>query len=153
MPSIEEISFKNIITVKLINGQSGEIIKTVSQPNTVTTLGKNLILDILGGNNNIISHGAIGTSSGLTSTGSTLLKSELARTTLVYNRVGQTGTFSVFFNTGQGNSTITEVGFFGGTSSFTSTNTGVMMNRILLSSPVTKTNAYALTIDLDMSIT
>lgn len=148
---ILKLKFNNKIKATLKDAQTGEIINTVVTPNTVTNTGKQLLLDSLGETNIGIMHGAVGLGAGSTSAGTILLKTELARNPSIYVRAGQTGTFSVFFNTAQANSgAITEIGFFGGTSSYTSVNTGLMFNRILLTSGITKTSNYTLTVDLDV---
>lgn len=148
----ENLKFNNIIRCTLLDAQTSEIIQICEQPNTVVNTGKQLVLDIMGGVNTQIKHGAVGNClSGTTSAGTVLLISEIARTPCVYTRAGQIGTFSVFFNTSQASGIIKEVGFFGGTSSFTSTNTGIMFNRILLASGINKNNNYTLTVDLDVT--
>jgi len=153
MPSIENLEFKNKIIATLKDAQTGEVINTITIPNTVTNTGEQLVLDCMGGLiTKYIKYGAIGGGGASTSAGTILLVTELARNPSIYTRAGQVGTFSTFFNTAQANSgTIIEIGFFGGTSSFTSTNTGTIFNRIILSSGITKTSNYTLTIDLDCS--
>jgi len=152
MSILEQLKFKNKITVKLNNAQTGQCISTTTMPNIVTNSGKQLTLDALGGiASRYIKHCAVGHSGGTASAGSVLLVCELTRNAPVYTRAAEIGTFSAFFNAAQANSgQIKEIAFFGGTSSFTSTNTGTMFNRILLTSGITKTANYTLTIDLDI---
>jgi len=152
MPSIEKLEFKNKIIATLKNAQTGEVINTITTPNTITNTGEELVLDAMGLGDRYIKHCAIGTGGASTSAGTILLTTEINRGASIYTRAGQVGTFSTFFNTAQANSgPIIEIGFFGGTSSFTSTNTGTIFNRIILSSGITKTSNYTLTIDLDCS--
>lgn len=152
----ENLKFNNIIKTTLTDIRTGEIIKTISMPNTVTNVGEQLILDGMGNiSGNYIKYCAVGHSGGITSANSTFLVSELDRQSCVYTRVSQTGTFSAFFNTAQANSgTITEVSFWGGPSACMSRNTGIMFNRVLISSTttlITKTADYTMTIDLDVT--
>lgn len=156
MSIIENLKFNNKIRATLNNSQTGEIVSTITLPNLVTNVGEQLILDGMGGTTGAyIKHCAVGHSGAVASAGSVLLVSELDRVATVYTRAAQIGTFSAFFNTAQANSgTITEIGFFGGTSSSTSTNTGIMFNRILISSAttlITKTSDFTLTIDCDVT--
>lgn len=148
----ENLQFNNIVKCFLRN-LNDEIVATQQQPNMVVNVAKNAILDNLGGASSSsiqIKHGAVGNGTGSTSGGSILLNSEIARGPIVYTRNAQVGTLSVFFNTSQASGVITEIGFFGGTSSFTSSNTGTMFNRVLLTSGLPKNENYTLTIDLDI---
>jgi len=152
----ENLKFNNIIRTTLKNAQTGKTIHTIVMPNTITNVGEQLILDGMGGNTGAyIKHCAVGHSGGIASAGSIILVSELDRSEVVYTRAAQTGTFSAFFNVAQANSgTITEIAFFGGTSSSVSSNTGVMLDRILISSAttlITKTEDFTLTVDLDVT--
>ena len=147
----ENLKFSNIVKCTL-RDEKDNIIQVQKQPNLVVNGWKNNLLDHMGTTSSDlrIKHGAIGIGLGSTSGGSILLKSELDRAAIVYSRIGQVGTFSIFFSTTEASGAITEVGYFGSTSSFTSTNTGTMFNRVLLNSPINKNNNYTLTIDLDV---
>lgn len=152
----EPLKFNNIIRTTLRNAITDEIKATISTPNTIPNVGEQLILDSLGHiSGAYIKYCAVGHSGGITSAGSILLVSELDRQEHVYTRAGQIGTFSAFFNTAQANSgTITEIGFFGGASASISRNTGILFNRILISSAttlITKTADFTLTVDLDVT--
>lgn len=148
----ESLRFNNKVRATLRDAQTNEIISVTESPNTVVNVGRHMLLDSLGGTTDrYIKHGAVGTASGGTSAGSILLQTEMTRVANVYTRAGLTGTFSMFFNWTQANSgEIREIAFFGGTSSYTSVNTGVMFNRILLVSGINKTSNFTLTIDLDV---
>lgn len=153
---LEQLTFKNKATATLNDAQTGETIKTITMPNIVTNVGEQLILDSFGNvSGAYLKYCAVGHSGGIASAGSILLVSELDRAEFTYTRAGQIATFSSFFNTAAANSgTITEIAFFGGTSANTSRNTGIMFNRILISSAVTlitKTADYTLTVDLDVT--
>ena len=150
---IEILKFKNNIRATLKDAQTGDVIRTVTTPNVVPDVGEQLTLDALGGTSgSFIKYCAIGHGVGTTSAGSIILKTELVRTDVVYTRAGQIGTFSSFFDVTQGNSgTIKEIGFFGGTSAFTSTNAGTMFNRVEVASGFIKTADFTLTVDLDVT--
>lgn len=123
--------------------------------NLKTTIGKGLVLDTLGemvgANYKGITYGAVGTGTTAATEADTQLQTESARNASTYSRSGTTGTFSVFFNSGEANVVIAEIGFFGGNASATA-NSGKIFNRIVLSSTVTKTNSYTLTLDLDCEV-
>ena len=151
MPS-ERIKFNNRITITL-RDKKGNIKDQQIYKNLVTTVGKRMLLDILGCNGETgISYGAVGTDDTAAVVTDTTLGSESARNQSVYFRSQSTGTYSVFFNTSQANTTLKEVGFFGDNVSDTA-DSGTLFNRIILDTPITKTTDYTLTCDLDITFT
>ncbi len=152
----EVIKFKNIIRLTLRDAKTGEIVKQVEQENLVVTVGKQLVLDRLGGLvgtiYGAITYGAVGTGTNAAAAGDTTLQTESARNAATYSRSGSTGTFSVFFNTSEANATIWEVGFFGGAATSTA-NSGTLYDRIKLAASIAKTSSYTLTVEVDVTIT
>ena len=149
----EGLTFHNIITATLRNALTGEIVQQIKQHNVVTDVGIGLILDILGGKTgtlySAITYGAVGTGTTAADITDTTLETESARNICTYSRVSKTGTFSVFFNTGEANVTIAEIGFFGGNAT-SITDSGILFNRIKLASTIGKTSDYTLTIEVDI---
>jgi len=151
MPS-EMIKFNNKVTITL-KDKSNNVIEQQVYKNLVTTVGNQLLLDILGCDGRTgISYCVVGTDDTAAVIGDTTLGSESARNQSVYYRSQSTGTYSVFFNTSQGNTTLKEVGFFGDDASDT-VDSGTLFNRIILDTPITKTTDYTLTVDLDITFT
>jgi len=150
--SSERIKFNNKVTITLRDKKSN-IVEQQIYKNLVTTIGFRLLLNILGCNGETgISYGAVGTDDTAALVGDTTLGSESARKQTVYYRSQSTGTYSVFFNTSQGNTTLKEVGFFGDDTTDT-VDSGTLFNRIILDTPITKTTDYTLTCDLDITFT
>jgi len=147
----EQLKFNNTIRITL-RDLTGNVVKQITQKNLVTTIGKRLMLDILGQNGTTgILYGAVGTGDTAAVVGDTTLETEFARNLDVYSRSQSIGTFSVFFNTGEANTTIKEIGFFGGSATGVA-DSGTLFNRIVLTTPITKAADYTLSIDLDISI-
>lgn len=152
----EGLKFHNLCTATLHNAKTGEIVQQEKAYNTVVDVGIRLMMDRLGGLSgtiyNPITYGAVGTDNTAESTAQTTLIAELARSTSSYARSGNTATFSVFFNTGEANGTIWEIGFFGGDATSIA-DSGVMFDRIKLAASITKTSSYTLTIEVDVLAT
>jgi len=150
--SSEIIKFNNKVTITLRDKKSN-IVEQQTYKNLVTTIGFQLLLDILGcGGETGISYGAVGTDDTAAAVGDTTLGSESDRNQNVYTRSQSTGTYSTFFNTGDANATLKEIGFFGDDASDT-TDSGTLFNRVVLDTPITKTTDYTLTLDLDITFT
>jgi len=149
--SSERLKLNNIITLKLKDIE-GNIVKKVSKKNLVTTIGFRLVLDALGNDKSGITYGAVGTGTTAAAVSDTTLETELDRNGSIYTRSQTVGTFSVFFNTGEANGIITEIGFFGDDATTTS-DSGTLFNHIILDSSITKTTDYTLTLDLDITVT
>lgn len=154
--SKDGLKFHNLCTATLRNAITNEIVQQEKAYNTVVNVGIRLLMDRLGGEVgtifNPITYGAVGTDSTAESTAQTNLIAELARAESSYARSGNTATFSVFFNTGEANGTIWEVGFFGGDAT-SMTNSGVMFDRVKLAASITKTSSYTLTVEVDVLAT
>lgn len=151
--SIVRINMRNVLIEDGLNWNN-YFSYHATQDNLKTSIGKGLVLDRLGGmtgsDYGAISYCAVGTSNTPASESDTQLGAEVARKPSAYSRAGNIGTFSGFFNTGEANTTIREIGFFGGNATSTQ-NSGKLFNRIVLSTPIEKTSDYTLTIDLDIS--
>jgi len=148
--SSERLKFNNKITLTLKDIE-GNIVKKITQKNLVTTIGLRLVLDALGNDKSGITYGAVGTGTTAAAVGDTTLETELDRNSSIYERSQTVGTFSVFFNTGEANGIITEIGFFGDDATTTS-DSGTLFNHIILDSSITKTTDYTLTLDLDITV-
>lgn len=152
----EGIKFHNLCTATLRDAKTGEIRQVEQAYNVVTDVGIRLMMDRLGGLTgtvyNAISYGAVGTGNTAAATTDVVLGAEVERSPSTYNRSANTATLSVFFNTGEANSTLKEVGFFGGAATDT-VNTGTLFDRIVFATPITKTSAYTLTIEIDLLVT
>jgi len=147
----EPLKFNNTITLTL-RDKNNDIVDKRIQKNLVTTVGLRLVLDILGCHGETgLTYCAVGTGNTAAVVGDTTLETELDRSTSVYTRSQSVGTYSVFFNTGEANGVITEIGFFGNDAT-SSADSGTMFNRIVLSNSITKITDYTLTIDLDIVI-
>jgi len=152
----EGLKFHNLCIATLRDAKTGEIIQQEKAYNTVVDVGIRLMMDLLGGQVGTIyqpiTYGAVGMGTTAESTAQTTLVTELSRAVSSYSRSGNTATFSVFFNTGEANGTIWEIGFFGGDAT-SITNSGVMFDRIKLAASITKTSSYTLTIEVDVLVT
>ena len=150
--SSERIKFNNKVTITLRDKKSN-IVKQQIYKNLVTIIGFRLLLDMLGCSGETgISYGAVGTDDTAAVESDITLGTESDRNQNVYTRSQSTGTYSVFFNTGDANGTLKEIGFFGNNASDT-TDSGTLFNRIILDTPITKTTDYTLTLDLDITFT
>jgi len=153
----ESAKFYNTFRIYLRDAKTNELVQYEEGQNLVTTAGLQWVLDRMAGPTgeiyNAMSYLAVGDKVGPTAAALTdvALEQELARTPNTYSRAATTGTFSGFFNVAEANGTITEVGFFGGYTSETA-DSGTLFNRKVLSTPITKTVDYTLTIDLDVAV-
>lgn len=92
--------------------KDGNIKVQFTKPNTVMTVGKNLIADrLIGTGSAIMSHMAVGTSNANLSAANTTLASENARVTLASStRSNNTVTYTATFGAGTGTGAIVEAG-------------------------------------------
>jgi len=151
----EGIKFHNLCTATLRDAETNKVVQIEQAYNIVTDVGIRLMMDILGGLvgtvYNPISYGAVGTGATAAATTDVALVTELDRNPATYNRSGNTATLSVFFNTGDANGTLTEVGFFGGAATDT-INTGTLFDRIVFGASITKSSLYTLTVEIDLIV-
>ena len=96
-------------------------------------------------------YGAVGTGTGTLSGSDTKLFNELARG-VVTQATGVTGQLSwaFFFGPTQAIGTITEAGAFGGAG--TATDSGTMLDHVIISPAVTKTNAQTMTMQVTFTL-
>jgi hypothetical protein len=149
------LKFNNTCRFYLQDAITGELIQYEEIKNLVTNIGFQLTLDLLGGISSSsvapISYGAIGTGVTAAAVTDTKLETEVTRNPIAYSRASNTGTFSLFFNTTEGNTTINEFGFFGGAAT-TATDSGSLFNHKILVTPIVKTSSYTLSIELDLTL-
>ena len=94
-------------------------------------------------------YGAVGTSATPPGSGDTVLGSELARVVLATSsRLGNVVTLDFFFNSGQGNGTLTEAGLFLGAGS--SGGSGNLLSHVAISE--NKTSAVTMTLEFSLQI-
>lgn len=105
----------------ILTDKFGNVKQEFTQPNLVTTVGKNLIADrLIGTGSDVMSHMAIGTSNVNLSVANTALSQEIARVSLSSTtRANSTVTYSATFAAGTGTGAIVEAGVLNASSTGT----------------------------------
>lgn len=142
--------YKHYDPIRALRGEvpGEEVYDSGPIQNLTVTAGKNIILDRLFGNSGppgAVNSQGIGTDSTAASAGQTQLNPSVSGSVYLQAfdsaiRSSQTVTCTTTIATGNGNFTINEAGMFNGTTNGTS----IMLNRLIIGSPPTKTSAMSL---------
>lgn len=127
------------------------VVKEIDQDNVICNTGKNAIIAQLAGTNTVTlapGYGAVGTGAGTPAATDTTLFTESARVVLAVGAVASNvATLKYFFNSSQGNGTLTNMGVFhhGNASTATSSaDTGILLSKVAITT--TKTSSETLTL-------
>ncbi len=147
----ETVGIKGHLKCTLHNVYTG--VNTVFEyDNIIPTISRTAIAKVLVGTANTcdITYGAVGTNAAAPANGDTLLGTELERKLCASrDNANNVASLSVFFDTGEGNGALKEVGFFGEAATGAA-NSGTMFEHGAID--LTKTPAMTLTVDLTLTI-
>ena len=150
----ETFTLNTNVTIDITDVASGKIIQTIKKHNLITTLGKNLVRDLLGMAAGItgLNYIAIGTDDTAAAITDTVLGNEVHRavfTDVVYDTAKITLKYYLSSSTANGN-TLVEAGLFGDDASATP-DSGTLFAHVTHTA-IPKTSAVAVTYSWEISI-
>ena len=147
----DKLSYHGMLRFKFVNIETHQVIEWW-KPNVMTDVGKHSILERLGSSDNgqgKITYCALGIGQVEPAAGDTVLSNEQTRKVIAsWSRTDKELIISAFFNTGEANFHMYEVGFFGDDAS-AAPDSGTLYEHALLD--FNKTSSYTLTIELHIT--
>lgn len=150
----ESFTLNTNVTIDIIDVKTNKVIETIKKHNLVTTLGKNLVRDLLGIASGVtgLNYIALGTNATAVAITDTQLGTEVYRavfTDTVYDTAKVTLKYYLDSSTANGN-TLVEAGLFGDDADGTA-NSGTLFAHVIYT-PIVKTSAVAATYSWEISI-
>ena len=154
MKKEEVFKLSTNVTIIIEDAKTGKIIKEIKDHNLVTTLGKNLVRDLLGKVSGVdgLNYLAIGTDNTTPTVGDTTLGTEVHRDTftdIIYTSGNANFRYYLDSSTANGN-TLVEAGLFGDDATAT-TDSGTLFAHVTHTG-IAKTSSIAVTYSWDVTI-
>ncbi len=131
----ELVGLKDVVTIE-IRGPDGELIELVTLRKKITTVGLNMLRDVIGGiiADAEVKYMAWGSGVGAPAAGDTQLGAEEGRKAITATAAGAAGIINIttYLLTSEANAPqVEELGWFAGTAAGAGINSGIMLGRVL----------------------